>query len=586
MPENEDRNVHENEDRNGHGSEAMNVPENDGMNVPENDGMNGPGYDDMNVPESGDMNVSESGDMNVPGNDDMNAPESGGMNVPENGDMNVPEDGYMYVAEDDGTDVAEEEGTDVPERDGAPVPEGSAHADPGQAKKRYGWKSVLLAVAIFIVIGSLAQAVIRDGGFGGALDTTGGGDAPKKEHQAIKKVKKPKKPKTVVLGNKKIPRQSGAIIVVNPGLVVPGGKATVEGAGFDAKSTVELLIKSGTSNGKGQSVATVKADRVGAINSQFTMPEKGSSKSATLVAQQRGSSNVAEAQVLSGSGVGAVKINKAAGRPGDSVALTVRGFGPGEAVDVYWGRVSGQAVTTLQADPSGGIGRASVKVGVAPTGSGTLVLVGRKSKTTATAPFEMLGLYPTLKSSPFALKSGERINLSAGGFAPEERVLVYINSAGGIPAFSTKADANGNVGAVGFDVPFGLKGEQNLTAIGDQTRAVVRSGFQVLPYTPTAEPSAYGGKAGTTLSFYVTGFAPKETVTLYAGGTNGGGGKKVSTFQVDDRGEAEAAGQYRITKEDENGVAFRLIGQKSGGTAQAGVNSSEQGGQGGSGGQK
>jgi hypothetical protein len=309
------------------------------------------------------------------------------------------------------------------------------------------------------------------------------------------------------------------------------------------------------------------------------MPEKTSSKSATVVAQQRGGDKVAEAKLVSRGGVGSVKINKAAGRPGDSVSLSVRGFSPGEAIGVHWGRASGTPVATLHADGSGGIGRADVKVGVAPTGTGTLVLVGKKSKTTATAPFEMMGLYPTVKSSPYALKSGERLSLSAKKFAPNERVLFYINAAGGVPAFTANADANGSVGVVAFQVPFGLKGEQNLTAIGDETRAVVRAGFQVLPYTPAAEPSTFGGKAGTTLSFYVSGFAPNEKVTIYAGGTDGGGGKKISTFQVDAKGAAEGAGSYKITDADQNGVAFRLVGEKSEATAEAGVNSSQKQGQ-------
>jgi hypothetical protein len=461
--------------------------------------------------------------------------------------------------------VAENEERNVPENNNKGAPENK------KKKKRFGWKSILLAIVAFALVGSLIQMIARSGGFGGALSTTGGG--PKKHHS--QEVQQPKKPKTVELGNKRIPRASGAMIVINPGLVAPGGKATIEGAGFDAKSTVDVLLKTKKSDSKGEAIATVKADRSGMINSRFTMPEKTTSKAATVVAQQRGSDKVAEAKLVSGGGIGAVKISKAAGKPGDSVSLNIRGFGPGEQIDVFWGRVSGTPVTTLTADSSGGIGRADIKVGVAPTGNSTLVLVGKKTKTTATAPFQMLGLYPTLKSSPYALKSGKQLTLSAKGFAPDERVLLYINAAGGVPAFTVQADANGQMRNVAFEVPFGLKGAQKLTAIGEETRAVVRAGFQVLPYTPTAEPSTFAGKAGTGLSFYVSGFASNETVTIYAGGTEGGGGKKVGTFQVNEKGEAEAVGNYRITKADENGVAFRLVGQKSGSTAKAGVNSTQ-----------
>jgi len=450
---------------------------------------------------------------------------------------------------------------------------------PNKRKKRSGWKTVLLTLVVLAVVGSLVQVVVRSGGFGGALNTTGQGS--KKSKSEPQEIQQPKQPKTVKLGGTRVPRSSGPIIVVNPGLVAPGGTAGVEGAGFDAKSTVDLLLKTKASDTKGEAIAMAKADRNGLINAHFTMPEKESSKPVTLVAQQRGGDKVAEAQVLSGGGIGAAKISKAAGKPGDTVSLSIRGFGPGETIDVFWGRVSGTPVTTLTADSSGGIGRADIKVGVAPTGSSTLVLVGRKTKTTATAPFLMLGMYPSLKPSPYALKSGQLLSLSAKGFAPNERVLVYINAAGGIPAFTAKADANGKVGQVAFEIPFGLQGKQSLTAIGDQTRAVSRAGFQVMPYSPTAEPSTYAGRAGTAVSFYVTGFAPREKVIIYAGGSGSGLGKEIGTFQADEKGAAKAVGNYKLTAADEGGVSFKLVGQKTKSTATAGVNSAQrEGGQG------
>ncbi|MFI6931117.1 hypothetical protein [Streptomyces sp. NPDC050287] len=467
----------------------------------------------------------------------------------------------------------EDRGRDMAEKAEQPPP-GDTEGTGGK-KGRFTWKKVLLIAIALVVVGSLVQVIAKSGGFGGALNTTGGKSGQK---NAPSEVRTPtRKPKTVELGGQKVPRQAGPIIVVNPGLVTPGGKARVEGAGFDAKSTVDLLLKTSGKQSQGQSLASAKADRTGSLSTQITVPESVG-RGATVVAQQRDADNVAQAQLVAGGVVGSVKISKQVGKPGDSVSLNVRGFGAGERIKVYWGRVGGTPDAVLTADGSGGIGRADVKVGIAPTGVGTLILVGEKSKTTATAPFQVLDLYPTLKSSPYALKSGRKITVSAGGFAPGERVLFYINSASGIPAFTANADANGNVGSVAFDVPFGLRGAQSVTAIGDRTRAVVRSGFQVMPYTPAAEPSTYTGKAGTAVSFYVTGFAPRETVTLYTGGPNGDG-KKITTFQVDEKGAAEAVGSYQITKADEGGVSFKLVGSKSGGTAKAAVNSSQKQGQ-------
>ncbi|MFI5679802.1 hypothetical protein [Streptomyces cellulosae] len=465
---------------------------------------------------------------------------------------------------------------DIPEKAEQPSPgDTGGTGGTGGKKGRFTWKKVLLLAIALVVVGSLVQVIAKSGGFGGALNTTGGKPGQK---DAPSEVRTPtRKPKTVELRGQKIPRQAGPIIVVNPGLVTPGGKATIQGAGFDARSTVDLLLKTSAKQSQGKNLASAKVDRTGSLNTQITVPDSVS-KGATLVAQQRDADNVAQAQLVAGGVVGAVKISKTVGKPGDSVSLNVRGFRAGERIKVYWGRAGGTPDAVLTADGSGGIGRADIKVGVAPTGVGTLILVGEKSKTTATAPFQVLGLYPSLKSSPYALKSGRQITVSASGFAPNERVLFYINSAGGIPAFTANADANGKVGSVAFAVPFGLEGRQSVTAIGDRTRAVVRSGFQVMPYTPAAEPSTYTGKAGTAVTFYVSGFAPKETVTLYGGGQNGDE-KKLATFQVDDKGAAKAVGSYKITPADEGGVSFKLVGSKSGGTAKAAVNASQKQGQ-------
>lgn len=477
---------------------------------------------------------------------------------------------------DDWDDVPEDR--DVPEYE----EKSPAGKDPGNKnKKKITWKTVLLALVVFAIVGSLVQVIAR-GGFGGALDTTGnaGGGAPKKGHpHERQEVRPPKQPKTIKLGNQRIPQASGPIIVLNPGLVTPGGKATVEGGGFGKKSTVDLLLKARATDTKGRAIGSVKTDRYGSIYARFTVPESNSGRPATLVAQQRGSTNAAEAKVITGGAVGTARINKMVGRPGDVVSVSAHGFRPSEGIDVFWGRTTGVPVTTLRTDSGGSVGRADIKVGVAPTGNSTLVLVGKRSKTTATAPFQMLAMYPSMKSKPYALKAGQRITLSANKFAPGERVLVYINRNSGLPAFTAQANGMGQIRDVAFNVPFGLKGRQTLMAIGDQSRAVVRSGFTVLPYSPSAEPSAFGGRAGTTLSFYVAGFAPGETVTAYAG-SGSTGQRKIATFQVDERGKASAVGSYRITAADENGVAFQLIGQKSGGIAKASINMSSGQGQG------
>jgi len=269
--------------------------------------------------------------------------------------------------------------------------------------------------------------------------------------------------------------------------------------------------------------------------------------------------------------MGTAKIDgKSAGKPGDTVTISATGFGPGERVNVFWGRINGTPAATLTADGSGSISHAGVSVGIAPVGPTTLVLVGAKTHTTATAPYLMLGLYPTTISRPYAVKAGHSVYFRGSGFAPGEPVAVYLNASGGTPALTANASSAGGF-IVNFVVPFGLKGSQRLTAIGEQSRASVSSGFDVLPYNPVAQASTYGALPGTTLTFYANGFAANEVVLVYAGGGQGQSGSLVTAFRVDSQGSASAAGSYVVPSGVGPGLIFNLVGQVSGGSAKAKV---------------
>ena len=224
----------------------------------------------------------------------------------------------------------------------------------------------------------------------------------------------------------------------------------------------------------------------------------------------------------------------------------------------------------MTADATGDIGRASIHVGVAPVGPTTLVLVGTRTHTTATTPYLMLGLYPTTMSHPWAVKAGHPVTYTGSGFAPGEQVLIYLNSASGMPALTATANTYGGF-SVSFMVPFGLKGRQSLTAIGNQSRASTSSGFTVEPYLPSVQASTYGALPGTTLSFYASGFAANEVVLVYLGAGKGETGKLVTAFRVNSEGAAAAAGDYIVPSGLQGYLYFTLVGQKSGGTGVAKV---------------
>ena len=432
---------------------------------------------------------------------------------------------------------------------------------PVKRRKKRGWKPALGALVALVILWQLAHVFTNiGGGKSGAPAPTQGTPMPSITPSPVP---------TVTLNGHGVAAGSGPVIVLNPGLVTPGGQVGVQGSGFSPGATVTIWLKSGR-RGTGTEEAMSKVAKNGSVTAGFTMPVGLSGTSATVVAEE-GGVIAATAQLVTAGGSASVQIvGKSAGKPGSTATVSASGFAPEEKVGVYWGRVAGTPAATLTADGSGSISRAQVPVGVAPVGQTDIVLVGQKTKAMAVAPYQMLGLYPTTTPSPYAVLAGKPMTYSGTGFAPQEQVLIYLNASGGIPALTATTDNSGGF-KIGFVVPYGLKGSQTLTAIGEVSRASVSGGFDVLPYTPSAQASTYSALPGTTVSFYARGFAANELVHVYAGSNPGERGQVVSSFRADGKGGASAAGAYKIPQGAGKGVGFTLVGAESGGVATAKV---------------
>lgn len=456
---------------------------------------------------------------------------------------------------------------------GAPVRSAPARSAPVRKKQRkrrrkIGWRQLVVAAVALVIVWQVGKSVTNHSGktenanVGGQSSATSSGPSTVPSSQ-------PAPMPTVTLGGHPVAAGGGPVILVNPGLVSPGGQAAVQGSGFDPGAPVTIWLEAGHA-GKGTVVAHGVTSKYGTLWTAFTLPMGYTGGSATVVAQQAGG-KTATVEIQTPIGIGRATIaGKSAGKPGDTVTISASGFGPGEKIDVFWGRVTGIPVATLTADTSGSVGQAKIQVGVAPVGPTTLVLVGERTKTTATAPYIMLGLYPVLTPHPYAIRAGHAVTLTGTGFAPGEQVQIYLNAASGWPALTATANSTGHLG-LNFMVPFGLKGRQVLTAVGEESRAASVSGFTVEPYLPSVQASTYGAMPGTSISFYATGFAANEVVLVYLGGGHGGGtGRLVTAFRVDGRGDAANAGSYLIPNGG-GAVYFTLVGQESGGTGVAKV---------------
>ena len=497
-------------------------------------------------------------------NDDLHAPIN-------QEDLPVP---VTYEYEDLPVPLYEEEPPEVVEQEEPLIPPRPRPPRPRPPRKARGKRQKLLWMAL----GVLAALVVvymmfNQSGGQGAVDT---GTSP---HPAATTASTPiptpppvtPLPTVNMHGKKVVPSSvtSGALILLNPGIVRQGTSLGVNGSGFDPKATVDLAIKQQLSD-PGQVITFVHTDKYGTFYSNLNVPSTLSSGPFFIEAVERGSDKVAQARGVVSGGTPQLKLGSQVGKPGDLITVSLSGFSPGEAVKVYWNTMSGQPVATLQADGGGSIGQAPVQVPFGAAGINTFLFVGAKSQSMVAASFYLLSLYPTIKLSSYALRAGNQLSFSGAGFGPGERVVVFLNSVSGQPLSIIQTTQNGTFSHAGsFVVPFVLKGRQSLVFVGEESGASVAVRMTVLPYTPQAQTSTYGGLPGTTVSFYASGFAHDEVVYVYLGHDQNNAAHMVSCFRTDDRGNVAAAGSYVIPGSAQGQLVFMLVGSKSGGTATA-----------------
>src|SRR5215469_1749310 len=217
-----------------------------------------------------------------------------------------------------------------------------------------------------------------------------------------------KAPKTAAAAanGQAIPSTGQPTILLNPGMVRPGTKVAVSGFGFDPGAVVDVMLKK-SSGDAGTAVTLAKVDETGSFDATFIVPSNLASRSPTVAVQERNSNKAARTTALMPASMASVKLGKATGKPGDRISLSASGFETEEEIKVYWGQLNGDPAATLHSDGGGNVGQASVLIPVGAIGTTSIVLVGSKSQSLAIGQFYMLGLYPTVKASPWAVKPGD-----------------------------------------------------------------------------------------------------------------------------------------------------------------------------------
>lgn len=363
-----------------------------------------------------------------------------------------------------------------------------------------------------------------------------------------------------------IARAPGPLVLLNPSSGTRGSTIGIGGSGFDPGSTVDISVITSDST-KAQDLGFAQADGGGSFGGiSYAIPADAAGGTFTIVAQQHNGSKRAEAAGQVSTSSPTVKLGTQVGKAGDSLAVSGKGFIAGETVNVYFNSLSSQPIATIKADTGGGLGRASVKIPYGAVGDNSLIFMGEKSQSPVTVPFLLLSFYPTAAVSEYAAKADTTLTFTGSSFGPGERVLIYLNSINAPPVAVVQADEEGAfTGAGSFTIPFQLKGKNTFIFMGDQTHSATTTGFDVLPYTPYAEASTYGGQPGTALTFYGQGFAKDEIVRVYVGRGEGSKGREVACFKTNNQGAIiGGTASYTIPSNAQAGkLTFTLVGQKS-----------------------
>lgn len=376
----------------------------------------------------------------------------------------------------------------------------------------------------------------------------------------------------VVTDTSKLNTKPGAVIVLNPAVAAPGSSVSVAGTGFDPRAQVDFYLKRDAKD-KGTNVGYIAADKGGGLGGfSFTIPESFAGGTFLVEARQHDDKQMASAQGSVRGLTPTVKLGEDTGKVGDTISVSGKGFAARETVKVYFNSLTGEPVATLQSDGGGGLNKASVKVPFGAAGDNTFLFVGDKSQAPVAATFFLLNLYPVGEPSVYSTKADNDVSFNGTDFGPNENVRVYLNSTAGLPIAVVQAGADGSFERAGkFHIPFELTGKNTLIFVGEQSQTATTASIDILPYTPSANPSTYGGGPGTTITFYGTDFGRNEVVRVFVGATKQGGGKEIACFKTDDKGSGYG-GNYTIPSSAQIGsLGFRLVGDKSRGTADASV---------------
>jgi hypothetical protein len=250
--------------------------------------------------------------------------------------------------------------------------------------------------------------------------------------------------------------------------------------------------------------------------------------------------------------------------PYGAIGFTGQDFVPGDQVEVYLGRHTGDPLFRVEADANGQFAvRNAFTLPDLAQGDQTLVFVPHQTGTEIMANFVVLPFSPGLELTNYAGRAGSPVAFNGSGWARNETLQAYVGKSD--KQLATKLvttfqadDTGAFVGAGTFRLPIDtVAGGVPITVKGTISQAVVTLWYQALELKATAELTAYHGPPGTVVSFTGRSFASGEGVSAHLLDRNG---PVLASGTADDDGTVLEFGAYPIDGAWGDDVHFVLVG--------------------------
>ncbi|MHB0868805.1 MAG: hypothetical protein ACYC66_02220 [Chloroflexota bacterium] len=373
-------------------------------------------------------------------------------------------------------------------------------------------------------------------------------------------------PQTVVIGAQQLQEQLNPFLVLRTGSVRRGGPLVLGGLSFQPNQELAITLRrQGGGDDSALELGTVMSDKNGVVaDASFPLPENLPSGSYTVAAAPTiGGVAPVETAVQVESEQTWARLTSDTTKPNSAVGFEAGGFKPGESVSIHLDNLGTEPLTTVLASDQGDISGV-LRVPLAQEGSHTILFYGDQGKMPATVGLTILGFYPWVVLDNYSPGPEQQVGFAGSDFAPGESVHVFFNSLESGPVATVQVDDDGTFKAPGaVKLAPGLKGEQMLLFVGNQSQTEAEVAFTIQPYPSVLQLSLWAGPPGSEVGFVGNGFAAGEEVNGYMG--EPGEGSPVSTFRADEKGNFSGAGAFRIPHDARAGeLTLSVTGQVSG----------------------